>query len=164
MDKVRVGVIGCGVGRAHVSAYSKMPNVEVAALAGLDEERCLALQKEFNIERRYRDYQDLLAQSDIDAVSVAVPNILHAPVTIEALQAGKHVLVEKPLAIDVAAGEKMVRIAQETGRKLMIVFNYRQRGDARQMKKFGSGGGTGQIYYARAGWMRRHGIPGIGSW
>ena len=162
--RLRVGIIGSGIGRGHVRAYSALPDVEIVALAGLDTDRCQRLAAEYHIPRLYGDYRELLAQPDIEAVSVCTPNFLHAPVTIAAAEAGKHVLVEKPLAATIAEGEAMVRAAEKAGRVLMVVFNYRFRGDAQTLKRHIDAGGLGDVYYAQAGWLRRHGIPGIGSW
>jgi predicted dehydrogenase len=97
-------------------------------------------------------------------VSIAVPNALHAPVTIAALQAGKHVLVEKPLARTAAEGQAMLDAAQAAGKILMISFNHRQRTDVQWLHEYVEAGGLGRIYYAKAYWMRRKGIPGLGSW
>ncbi len=84
-SRLRVGVIGCGVGRAHLMSYATLPDdVEVVALAGMDEDRCRRLAAEFNIPRLFSDYRELLAQPDIEAVSVCTPNYLHAPITIAA--------------------------------------------------------------------------------
>jgi predicted dehydrogenase len=164
-SRLRVGVIGCGVGRAHLTSYATLPDdVEIVALAGTDEDRCRRLAAEFNIPRLFSDYRDLLAQPDVEAVSVCTPNYLHAPITLAAVAAGKHVLVEKPLAMTVAEGEAMVRAAEKAGRVLMIVFNYRFRGDAQTLKRHIDAGGLGEVYYVQAGWLRRHGIPGHGSW
>ena len=98
-DKVRVGVIGCGAGIFHLEGYEAEPRAEVVALAGLDTDRCQMLASRFGVPRIYREYQELLAQDDIDAVSIAVPNFLHMPVAVAALEAGKHVLIEKPLCV-----------------------------------------------------------------
>jgi predicted dehydrogenase len=163
-DKIKVGVIGCGVGRFHLAGYSKLPNVEVMALAGLDEARCQQLAAEYGIPRLFTDYRDLLALPEIDAVSVCVPNCLHAPVATAALAAGKHVLCEKPLAATVAEGEAIVAAARRARRKLMVSFNYRFRGDSQTLQRHIAAGGLGEVYYVKAGWLRRSGIPGIGSW
>lgn len=163
-ETVRVGVIGCGAGLGHVRHYAALPGVDLVALAGLDRDRCQRITQEYRIPRLYADYSELLAQPDIDAVSVCVPNYLHAPVTITALEAGKHVLVEKPLATTVAEGEAMAAAAARTGRVLMVVFNYRLREDSQCLRHYIEGGYLGEVYFVRAGWLRQHGIPGIGSW
>jgi predicted dehydrogenase len=164
-NKLRVGIIGAGVGRAHAEGYAALPDrVDLAAIAGLDTERVLALAAKYGVKQTYREYQDLLASPDIDAVSIAVPNALHAPVTIEALQAGKHVLVEKPLARNAAEGRSMIAAAEQAGKVLMISFNHRQRNDVQWLRRYIESGALGKIYYAKAYWMRRKGIPGLNSW
>jgi predicted dehydrogenase len=164
MEQVRVGIIGCGIGLFHIEGYDLEPRAKVVALAGLDEERCASLVQKFNIPLRYRDYQDLLDNPDIDAVSVCVPNFLHAEVAIAALRAGKHVLVEKPLARTAAEGEEILRVAKDVDRIVGIVFNKRHRADFEYVGELARSGYLGDIYYAKAYWMRRSGIPGLGSW
>jgi len=159
-EKICVGVIGCGAGRFHAYRYAAMPDVELVALAGLDQDRCREIARQCDIPRIYCDYTELLAQPDIDGVSICVPNHLHAPMTIAALEAGKHVLVEKPLATSVAEGEAMAEAADRTGRVLMVVFNYRFREDSQTLKRHVEAGNLGRIYFIRAGWLRHEGIPG----
>ena len=112
----------------------------------------------------YTDYRELLANPEIQAVSVAVPNFLHVPIGLDAIAAGKHVLIEKPLARTTAEGEKLVRAAEDAGLVLGIVFNRRSRADMQALKQHIDRGRAGEIYHARAYWNRRAGIPGLGSW
>jgi predicted dehydrogenase len=163
-DKVRVGVIGCGAGLFHLEGYATEPRVEVVALAGLDTDRCEMLAKRFDVHRIYRDYQDLLTQDDIDAVSIAVPNFLHMPVAVAALEAGKHVLIEKPLARHTDEGKLIVEAAERNSRILAVSFQRRTRHDVEIVKGQIESGALGRVYYAKAYWMRRSGIPGLGSW
>jgi predicted dehydrogenase len=164
-EKIRMAVIGCGAGRFHARSYAAMDDVELVALAGLDEDRCREIAAQNNIPHIYRDTAELLARPDIDGVSIAVPNHLHAPMTIAALEAGKHVLVEKPLATSVAEGEAMAQAAARTGRVLMVVFNYRFRNDSQLLKRYVEAGNLGEIYFVRAGWLRNQGIPaGAAGW
>ena len=86
-QRLRVGVIGAGVGALHLAAYAQIPEVEVIALAGLDDDRVRRVAAEYKVTRTYREYEDLLAAPDIDAVSICLPNILHAPVSVAALPA-----------------------------------------------------------------------------
>jgi predicted dehydrogenase len=165
MSKLRVGIIGAGIGQLHAQGYAALADrVEIAAIAGLDTERVAALAAKHNVAQTFREYTDLLAQPDIDAVSIAVPNALHAPVTIAALQAGKHVLVEKPLARTAEEGRAMLAAAEAAGKILMIAFNHRQRNDVQWLRQYIESGALGKIYYAKAFWMRRKGIPGLNSW
>lgn len=161
---IRVGVIGCGAGLFHLQGYSEDPRVKIVALAGLDSDRCAKLARDFEIPRVYTEYQELLADHDIDAVSVVVPNNLHLPVAKAAFEAGKHVLVEKPLAGTSADGAEMVTEAHKHDRLLGIAFQRRWRHDVQIVKEQIEAGEMGDIYYAKAYWMRRAGIPGWGSW
>jgi predicted dehydrogenase len=163
-DKVRVGVIGCGAGIFHLEGYAADPRVEIVALAGLDTDRCEMLAGRFTIPRVYRDYQELLAQDDIQAVSIAVPNILHKPVAIAALEAGKHVLIEKPLSRNTAEAREMVEAAEKHNRILAVSFQRRTRHDVEIVRDQINAGALGRVYYSKAYWMRRSGIPGLGSW
>jgi len=134
------------------------------ALAGLEEDRLQQLGETRNVPNLYRHYEELLARDDIDAVSIGVPNFLHAPVAIAALNRGMHVLCEKPLARTAGEGKAMVEAATRANRVLQVVFNHRQRGDVQTLKRYIDEGKLGDIYYAKAYWMRRRGIPGFGSW
>ncbi len=161
---LRVGVIGAGIGAAHIAAYQTVPGVEVRALADLSDERARQVAATYKVPEIYHDYSELLALPDLDAVSVCLPNALHAPVAIAALQSGKHVLVEKPMARTVAEGEAMIAAAEAAERVLMIAFNQRYRSDVQWLKQYVDSGALGRIYYAKAHWMRRSGIPRLGSW
>lgn len=163
-EHLRIGIIGCGAGIFHLEGYQNEPRAKVVALAGLDTDRCEMLAKKFDVPRIYRDYQDLLADDDIDAVSIAVPNVLHLPVTLAAFEAGKHVLIEKPLARNAEEGVKMVEAAEQHGKVLGISFQRRSRHDVQLLRQQVADGAFGRIYYSKAWWMRRSGIPGIGSW
>jgi predicted dehydrogenase len=125
--KLRIGIIGCGVGFLHLQGFAENPRAQVVAIAGLDEERCRDLAKQFDVPRVYRDYQDLVADPDIEAVTVAVPTILHVPVALAALEAGKHVMVEKPLAPTAVEGQRIIDAARRAERVLGVVFNRRGR-------------------------------------
>lgn len=166
VDKpIRAGVIGLGwAGEQHVAGYTKLPGVELVAIAGLEEERGRQLTATYNIPHYFTNYEDLLARDDIDAVSIAVPNYLHAPIGIATLRAGKHLLCEKPLALNGDEAKLMVDAAESAGRVIQVAFNRRQRGDAAVLKRYIDEGGLGRVYYAKAYWVRRSGIPGLGSW
>ncbi|MDP9366602.1 MAG: Gfo/Idh/MocA family oxidoreductase [Chloroflexota bacterium] len=163
-DRVRVGVIGCGAGLFHLEGYAEEPRAEIVALAGLDTDRCQELAKRFDVPHVYRDYAELLAHPNIDAVSIAVPNHLHMPIAVAALEFGKHVLVEKPLARNSDEGQRMVETAQRAERVLAIAFQRRSRHDVELVRNEVLKGNIGRVYHARAFWLRRSGIPGLGSW
>jgi predicted dehydrogenase len=163
-EPLRVGVIGCGAGSFHLEAFAEEPRTKILALAGLDGPRCQELVSKYGIPHLYSDYTELLANPDIDAVSLAVPNHLHCPMATAALQAGKHVLVEKPLSRTVKEGEEMIRVAKEEGKVLAVAFQRRSRHDVQLVRHQIRTGSLGQIYHAKAFWLRRSGIPGLGTW
>ncbi|MFQ3550000.1 MAG: Gfo/Idh/MocA family oxidoreductase [Armatimonadota bacterium] len=132
---VKVGIVGTGIGGTHANGYSKCPDAEIAAICDIDQERCGKLCEKYNVKKFYTDYKEMLADDEIDAISVCTPNSLHAPFTIDALKAGKHVLCEKPMATNAADARKMVDVAKETGKILMMAFNNRFRGDTQLLKK-----------------------------
>jgi predicted dehydrogenase len=164
--KIRAAVIGLGVGMAHAKGYKANPEAELIAVCDIDPTRLRERGDALGIARemQFIDYNDLLKLPELDAVSIALPNYLHAPVALAAFRAGKDVLCEKPLAISAAEAEAMVSEARICGRTLMVCFNYRFRDDARWLLGMRDAGRMGEIYYARAGWLRNTGIPGFGGW
>ncbi len=163
-DPIKVGIIGAGgIARAaHIPNYQKLPNVEVVAVADVVEEAAQRAAADFNIPHVFTDFRKMLAMDEMDAVSVCTPNFVHAEATIAALEAGKHVLCEKPLALNAKEGQKMVDAAKRTGRKLMCGLNNRFRADAQALRRFAQAGTLGDVYYARVQALRRRGIPGWG--
>jgi len=163
-DKVRVAVVGTGIGRLHIEGYAKHPDAEIVAVADIDKDRAAKTASEFGIPKVYKDYEKMLAENELDGVSVCTPNSLHAPVAIAAFQAGCNVICEKPIATSAAEGKKMVQAARKAGKTFMMAFNNRFRGDTQVLKSFIDSGQLGDIYHARTGWLRRRGIPGLGGW
>lgn len=167
---LRVGVVGLGwAGQQHLAAYAAMPDVEVVALAGMETEVGMKLAAEYGVPHLFERWEDLVALEGpgfdrLDAISVAVPTFLHAPITIAALERGIHVLSEKPMARTGDEAQAMVDAARAAGRVLEVVFNQRRRGDVRALHDLVAGGELGRPYHARASWMRRRGIPRLGSW
>ena len=115
-------------------------------------------------QQRYPNWHDLLDHGTLDVFSIATPTTLHAPIAIAALNAGLHVLSEKPMAENADTARLMVEAAERNDRVLDVSFNHRRRGDVQALKKIIDAGLLGKIYYAKAGWLRREGIPGLGSW
>ena len=162
---LNVGVVGLGwAGRTHIESYIALPNVNVLAVADLDAERRSLATKSYGIANAYADYEELVRRNDLDIVSVATPNFLHAPVSIAALKSHKHVLCEKPLARSSIEAQSMVEAAAQAGRVLKVAFNHRARADVEMLKRQIDLGNLGRIYHAKAYWLRRSGIPGLGSW
>ena len=158
----RLGVIGVRLGRWHVESFLQVPDSEVTAVCDLDAQRLEAVKAEFEVPRGYTTVEDLLADDELDAVSVCLPNFLHAQVAIAALKAGKHVLIEKPLARTVAEGEAIVEAARHTGLQVMVAMKFRFLPQVAYLKRQIEAGNLGHIYY---GWNRYlrpvgKGIPG----
>jgi predicted dehydrogenase len=163
--ELRVGVVGIGwAGQQHLKAYNELDGVRIVSLAGMEQELREGLQAEYSIPNAFADWQDMLDYGGLDAVSVAVPTFLHAPIAIAALERGIHVLSEKPIARNAVEGQAMVDAAREAGRVLDVAFNHRRRGDIQALKDVIDDGGLGRPYYAKASWLRRSGIPTLGSW
>ena len=132
MSALRAGVVGLGwAGQQHMAAYADLPGVELVGLAGLEEGPLAELGDQYGVapEQRFNDWQDLVAHGRLDVISVAVPTTLHRPVVVAALDAGLHVLSEKPIAENGVAGQAMVEAAERNDRVLDISFNHRRRGD-----------------------------------
>ncbi|MFK0008011.1 Gfo/Idh/MocA family protein [Paenarthrobacter sp. NPDC090520] len=162
---LKVGVVGIGwAGQQHLKAYSNIDGVEIVAVAGMEPELLAQLKDEYNIPHALPRWEDMIELEDLDAVSIAVPTFLHAPIAIASLERGLHVLSEKPIARNAVEGQQMVDAARKAGRVLDVAFNHRRRGDIQALKKVIDDGTLGRPYYAKASWLRRQGIPMLGSW
>jgi predicted dehydrogenase len=157
MEKVRVAIIGAGgiAQVAHIPVWKKLENVELVAVCDTVKTRAKAVAEKYKIPQHFTRDEDLLKRDDVDAVDICVPTNMHERLTIDALSAGKHVLVEKPMSRTVEEGEKMVRAARQHKRSLMVAMNVRFRYDAANLKSFIDGGELGEVFYAKAGWLRR---------
>ena len=165
MRKLRYGIIGLGgIGfDKHLPEYAKLKDeVEIIAAADISESNLQKAIKQYNIPYGFTDYRELLAMKDIDFVSVCLPNFMHAPVTIEALQAGKHVHCEKPMARNGKEAQNMLDAKITSGKKLMIGLNNRFTPYSRYIKQYIDEGSLGEIYFAKCGWLRRNVIPASG--
>ena len=162
---LRVGVVGIGwAGQQHLKAYRNIEGVEIVALAGMEAELLSQLQSEYDIPHTFAKWEEMIELEGLDAISVAVPTFLHAPIAIAALGQGLHVLSEKPIARNGDEGQQMVDAARSAGRVLDVAFNHRRRGDIQTLKTIIDAGDLGRPYYAKASWLRREGIPMLGSW
>lgn len=163
---MRAAVMGLGgIGRAHLRALQATPGAEIAAVCDSQKSLLKTVGDEFEVEKRYVDFKNMLDREQLDTVSVATPNSAHAGPTIAALDHGVHVLVEKPMARTYSEAKQMVDAAERNDRVLQVVFNHRYRPDVQVLKQFIDDGGVGDIYHAKSRWLRRAGIPGrSGSW
>ena len=152
MAQVRVGLIGCGgISRAHVRGYREHRDAgEVVAVADVDRARAEERARELGCGSVYADYQEVLARSDVDAVDICLPHFLHAPVALAAIAAGKHVLVEKPMATTLADARRMADAARGAGRILMVGHNQRYMPVHQQIKEWIDDGILGRVFCIRA--------------
>jgi len=162
---VNVAVIGAGaIGLHHIEGFRGHPEARVVAVAESDAARGREAVDRYGIPGLASDYRDLLKRPDIDVVSIALPTWLHAEVSIAALRAGKHVMLDKPMTTNAADAARILAAAKKAGRHFMVGQNQRFSGAAQAVKKAVADGRLGEVYHARAVWLRRSGIPRIGSW
>ncbi|MBO1004013.1 Gfo/Idh/MocA family protein [Pseudogracilibacillus auburnensis] len=161
MSKLKVGVIGCGsISRyRHLPEYAANSQVEIVAVCDIIEDRATEMAEQYNATA-YTDYNKMLEEADIDVVSVCTPNYLHAPMSIDALNAGKHVLCEKPMATSEEEAKNMIAAAEASGKKLMIAHNQRFVTSHAKAREIIKSGAAGRIYSFRTAF----GHPGPEGW
>ncbi|MDN4074497.1 Gfo/Idh/MocA family protein [Fictibacillus terranigra] len=161
--KIRIGIIGCGgiANGKHMPSLSKIDEVELAAFCDLEEEKARKAAQEFGTPdaKVFTDYKELLEDKSLNVVHVCTPNDSHADITVDALEADKHVMCEKPMAKTVKDARRMVDTAKRTGKKLTIGYQYRYRADSWHLHKLCERGDFGEIYYAKAHAIRRRAVP-----
>jgi predicted dehydrogenase len=158
---LRVAVIGAGsISDVHLQAYADNQEVELTAICDKNEARAKEKAAAFGAKRTYTDYRELLADSSIDAVSICTWNNSHAEISIAALEAGKHVLCEKPLCKTVEEAKQVEKAVHRSGKVLQVGFVRRYADNVQLLRKFLDAGDLGGIYYAKASYLRRLGNPG----
>ncbi|MCL1858291.1 MAG: Gfo/Idh/MocA family oxidoreductase [Oscillospiraceae bacterium] len=165
-QKVRIGIIGCGgiANGKHMPSLKKLDNIEMVAFCDLIGERAQEAAKKYGsadakVYVGENSYKKLLEDKTIDVVHVLTHNTMHSPITCDALEAGKHVLCEKPMAVSAIEAQKMVDAAKKTGKKLTIGYQGRHRPDSLYLKSEAEAGTFGDIYYAKATAIRRRAVP-----
>jgi len=160
---LRVGVVGVGtIGVNHLETYLKCRKARVVAVADVKEDLVKSVASKYGVKRFFTDYRDVLALKDVDAVSVCTPPFAHAPVTCDAAAAGKHVLCEKPMAMNAEEAKRMVDACDRAGVKLGICHARLRFDPAVEMaRKYVTSGKLGTVYYARVSRFRRRGRPGL---
>ncbi len=152
---VKVGVIGLGMGSSHLEGYSKIPDIKILAISDLKGTLLKERAKKFGVPYAFSDYHKMLQLEELDAVSIALPNFLHCPVTLEALKAEKHVLIEKPMAMNSPEAEEMIKRAKEKKKILAVSMNHRYTPERQFLKKMIRAGELGEIYYVKGVWIRK---------
>ncbi len=166
-SRVRFGIIGCGaIGPTHAAAIGQLPDAEVVAVADLNAERAASVGKKFSVTRVYRDERELIADPDVDVVCVCTPSGMHADMTVAALTAGKHVIVEKPMDISLEACDRMIDAQRKSGRKLSVICQHRFDAASRLVRDKIAAGDLGRIVLATASvkWWRTQHYYDSGDW
>jgi len=166
MKKVKVGIIGAGgiVQIGHIPSFQKLPDVEVVAISDPNEEKLKFVAEKFRIPRTFSDYKKMLEIKDIEIISICSPNFAHREQAVNSLMSGKNVLCEKPVAMNSKEAEEILNTAKRTKKKFMVAFPQRFTPSGIFLKKMIDRGEFGEIYYAKASYLRRRGIPGLGGW
>ena len=165
MDKMKVAVIGCGriASSQHVPAYAKNPLSEIKYLVDIRPERAEALAEKYGVPRVATDYREVLADDEIEAVSICTPNDTHAPITIACLDAGKHVLCEKPASVNYELVKQMCDAAHRNNRILNIGVVNRFNTVVNKIKDMIEGGELGRVYHIYCSFRAHRSIPGLGG-
>ncbi len=161
--KLRVGIIGCGgiANNKHMPSLAKISQVEMVAFCDISREKAEDAARKFGTQDAvaYEDYTELLKDKSIDVVHVCTPNRSHSSITVDVLEAGKHVMCEKPMAKTTVEARSMLEASKRTGKKLTIGYQNRFRGDSRYLHEICENGDLGEIYFAKAHAIRRRAVP-----
>ena len=164
--KVRVGIIGCGgiAHGKHLPSLAKLPHVELVAFCDVVREKAAAAAEKYGVPGAgvHTDYRELLGNKSIEVVHVLTPNKSHSAISIASLEAGKHVLCEKPMAKTASDARRMLEAAQRTGKKLSIAYQHRHKPESVYLKKVIQRGDLGEVYFAKSYSVRRRGTPNWG--
>ena len=165
MSKLRIGFVGCGgiaLGKHLPAMHAKNEDVDLVAFCDIIEERAIDVCKQFaTVEdaKVYTDYKEMLKDETIDAIHVLTPNNVHCEITVAALNAGKHVMCEKPMAATTEEAQKMLDARDKSGKLLTIGYQYRHFPVNALIKKVVGDGLIGEPYYIEANYLRRRGVP-----
>lgn len=161
MEKLRIGIVGAGniANSGHLPAYQKCENAYPAAIADINLERAKKTAEKFGIEQVYSSVEDMLAHADIEAVDICTWNNTHAPICIAAAKAGKHVMCEKPLAMDLSDALKMQEAIEASGVTFFLAVPSRFGYENMYLRDMTDRGEFGDIYYAKTSNIRRRGTP-----
>jgi predicted dehydrogenase len=161
---IRIGIIGCGaIAAIHAKAYRAIEDVRLVACADISRERARDFAAKHELASAYNDYNRMLESEKLDAVSICTPNYAHCEPTVKSLEAGLHVMVEKPIAMNACEAARMLDAARRTGRLLTVGHHMRFQPAAQFLKRMIVAGDLGHIYFGRSHALRRRGVPGWGE-
>lgn len=162
-ETLKIGIIGCGgiANGKHMPSLKKQKQAEMVAFCDIIPERAEKAAAEFGVEgaKVYSDFRELLKDGGLDVIHVCTPNDSHAEITVASLEAGKHVMCEKPMAKTAAQAKEMLEAAKRTGKKLTIGYQNRFRNDSLYLKEMCENGELGDIYFGKALAIRRRAVP-----
>jgi predicted dehydrogenase len=166
VNKIRIGIIGAGnIGGVHASQFSLLKEqCEIVAITDAYLPMAVERAKQYEIPHVVATAEELIQRPDVDAVIIGVPNQYHASLALQAIAAGKHVLLEKPMAINADAAREIWQASQSSNSIVMVAHQMRWESVPMQIKEQVDRGELGKIYTAKTGWYRRKGIPGWGTW
>lgn len=163
MGKLKIGIIGCGgiANGKHMPSLAKLDNVEMVAFCDIIIDKAVRAMGMYGNDdsKIYEDYKEMLKDESIDIIHVLTPNRSHSEISIAALEAGKNVMCEKPMAKTYVEAVKMCEVAEKTGKKLSIGYQNRQTPEAQHLKNACVRGDLGEVYYAKAHAIRRRAVP-----
>jgi predicted dehydrogenase len=176
MDKLNIGIIGLGRGAGHARRVAESERCELVGIADIVEDAAKGAAEEMGAQKWYKDYNEMIEKEDLDAAIISTPNHLHAPMSLDCMRAGLHVMVEKPMCNTMEHANEMVELADDTGLKLYVGYNYRWRPEYQMVKKIMDDGTLGRLqyamcvvkswraesYYAHAGWRTNWSTQGGG--
>jgi len=164
MKKIRCAIIGLGMGKHHLRSYLKNPLAEVVGLVDTNSELLEALRETHPHIPAYTDYKKMLVEARPDLVSVVLPNFLHRSVSVDCMEAGAHVLCEKPMSVNLDEAMKMEMESNRLGKKIFMNLSQRFGAFNLKGKSLCESGALGEIYQGYASWTRRDGMPRFGGW
>ncbi len=160
-----IAIIGCGtIGKTHAAAYNECKDASLAYAIDIIPEKLEAFAEEFSIPAVESNYKNILKDPQVDAVSVCLPNHLHCPVTLDALKAGKHVLCEKPIALNIIEARMMMVEAEKQNRQCVVGVVNRFNDNVNAIKKHIEDGDLGNVYHVNLAFQSYRSIPGMGRW
>ncbi len=165
--QVRFGIVGCGsIGPTHAGALAQIGDAQLMAVADTVSERAEALGQKFGLKKIYRSDDELIADPQIDAVSFCTPSGAHADGAVKALLAGKHVVIEKPMDVSLAACDRIIAAERQTGKKLTVISQHRFDLASRVLKEALEVGKLGRIILVEGSvkWWRTQGYYDSGDW
>ena len=161
--KLRVAIIGCGgISETHIKALQTFPDVELVAGVDVNSRRLKTMEEKYGFTHLYTDWKKMLKEIKPDAVSICTPNGVHAAPTIDAANAGCHVMVEKPMAMNPTECQKMIDGAKKNKKKLAVGFQYRYHPNTDFLSRAREDGQFGKVMFVKCQALRRRGIPNWG--